>query len=168
MNWRRIAIVSVSVAALSGPLWSVEAAMLEPDVCDGLKAEQEKIGGKRLRDAMEKGPEWAKANLASSEINVVRRFIELEEQVLFRCPRPKPVKAAQPPGEKAPAGEQAAGKAAPKSQTKSQTKSDTKSETKSETKAQPKTEGTTKPAPKPIPKPKHNDAFVPPPKKPAD
>ena len=38
-----------------------------------------------VRDRMAKGPSWAKANLAADKIDEVRRLIELDEQLLFRC-----------------------------------------------------------------------------------
>ena len=34
---------------------------------------------------MGKGPEWAKVNLAPEKLEQIRRLIELDEQLLFRC-----------------------------------------------------------------------------------
>ncbi len=44
---------------------------------------------------MAQKPEWARANLSSDRLKRIARWIELEEQVLFRCPRPKPAKAPE-------------------------------------------------------------------------
>src|SRR5205814_1292367 len=35
--------------------------------------------------SMGKGPEWAKVNLAPEKLEQIRRLIELDEQLLFRC-----------------------------------------------------------------------------------
>ena len=154
MKWR--SVVLVSVFSLAGPVGSTEAAMLDKEICDGFKSEQERLGGKRLRDAMEKGPEWAKVNLPAAGMDDVRRYIELEEQVLFRCPRPKPVKPAKP--------------AAATVDAEGEEKPVRKAVPKASAKAMPATE--TAPAaeakPKPKAKPKANDAYVPAAKKPAE
>ena len=39
-----------------------------------------------VRDSMANGPEWAAANLPPTRLNDVKRLIELDELVMFRCP----------------------------------------------------------------------------------
>ena len=93
----------VTIAAI-GTLPFVQAARAVPldiETCDKLvqqEAELERLG---VRNALAKGPQWAKQNLSSDQIELVRRLIEIEEQVAFRCLRTKPLPAsslvAQPP-----------------------------------------------------------------------
>ncbi|MFZ4806942.1 MAG: hypothetical protein ACOYLQ_06750 [Hyphomicrobiaceae bacterium] len=160
----------LSTLALALPPGGAWAAKLDPEACNKLKAEQAELAPKRLREAVEKGPAWTKANLPGVDPEVVRRYIDLEEQLLFRCPLPKPVrdKAAvhavpppedsdgeakpAPPAKKKPAAEPA----------KKTAKADT------EAKGDPNPEAPVKPKPKPQPKPKPADAFVAPPKKAAE
>ncbi len=145
------------------------AAKLDPEACSKLKAEQAELAPKRLREAVEKGPVWTKANLPGVDPEAVRRYIDLEEQLLFRCPLPKPVRdkaavhAAPPPDDSdgeakaAPAKKKAAAEPAKKA-----AKADT------ESKGDAGSEAPVKPKPKPQPKPKSADAFVAPPKKAAE
>lgn len=62
------------------------AAALDPDSCAKLKTEQETMEKAGLKDEVAKGPEWAKANLPPEKLNDIKRWIEVDEQLLFRCP----------------------------------------------------------------------------------
>jgi hypothetical protein len=63
----------------------VHATPLDPDTCGKLKVEREGLEQAGARSNMAKGPEWAKANLAADKLEQIRRLIELEGQLLFRC-----------------------------------------------------------------------------------
>jgi hypothetical protein len=62
-----------------------QAASLDKDVCAKLKDEQAQLEQAGLRATIAKGPGWAKGNLAPDKILQVRRLIEVDEQLLFRC-----------------------------------------------------------------------------------
>ena len=62
------------------------AAPLDPDSCARLKTEQEDLEKREVRANMAKGPDWAKANLAPEKLSEIKRMIDLDEQLLFRCP----------------------------------------------------------------------------------
>jgi len=78
---RSLLLLGAAVLALA----RVHAAPLDADSCAQLKIEhsQLELGGVEMD--MANGPEWAKANLAPEKLERIRRFIELKEQVLFRC-----------------------------------------------------------------------------------
>lgn len=84
-----------------------QAAPLEPAACADLKAEKIKLATDALKAEMAHGAEWAKSNLAAERLSEIRALIELEEQIAFRCPNPKPpaqpkaAAAANPSGETA-------------------------------------------------------------------
>lgn len=63
----------------------VHAAPLDKEECAKLKGEQAQLEQGGVRASMGRGPEWAKANLAPEKLEQVRRIIELDEQLLFRC-----------------------------------------------------------------------------------
>lgn len=63
-----------------------EGAALDPESCARLKTEQETLEKAGLKEIAAKGPDWAKANLAAEKINEIKRWIEVDEQLLFRCP----------------------------------------------------------------------------------
>jgi len=98
-----LAVVLVALARAS-------AAPLDADTCAKLKAEQTQLEDAGAGHNMAKGPQWAKANLAPDKIEQVRRLIELEELLLFRCtgrslvtlppePDPDPAAASAEPAE---------------------------------------------------------------------
>ncbi len=61
------------------------ATRLDKSACNDLKTELAGVVASGARDDMERGPEWAKANLAPAKLADVRRLIELEQQLEFRC-----------------------------------------------------------------------------------
>src|SRR5262245_37441091 len=61
------------------------ATQLDKESCTKLKSEQVQLEKDGARSSLGKGPDWAKANLAPEKIEHVRRLIEVDEQLLFRC-----------------------------------------------------------------------------------
>jgi hypothetical protein len=91
--------------ALVVVLAQARAAPLDADTCAKLEGEQEQLEGLGVEKEMAKGPAWAKANLAPEKLAQVRRFIELEELILFRCRR-KSLVTLPPEPEAAAGGDQ--------------------------------------------------------------
>ena len=77
--------LALSLAALLLALPGALAAPLEKDDCDKLKLEQGHLEQEGVRANMAKGPEWAKGNLKPEQLEQVRRVIEVDGQLLFRC-----------------------------------------------------------------------------------
>lgn len=61
------------------------ATPLDVTACDAATLEQGQMSD--LPMVLERGPEWGKANLPQSELLRVARWIELQEQLSFRCGR---------------------------------------------------------------------------------
>jgi hypothetical protein len=61
------------------------AAKLDKTACNDLNAELAGVVGAGARADMERGPAWAMANLPPERLANIRRLIELEEQLEFRC-----------------------------------------------------------------------------------
>jgi hypothetical protein len=105
------AALVLATAARSSPLGK--------DGCAQLKVEQGDLERAGTRASMSKGPQWAKSNLEPAKLEQVRRLLEIDEQLLFRCggrslvnlPKdPDPDPAAREPGDnaaKAPAAAKA-------------------------------------------------------------
>ena len=95
---------------------AARAAQLDKDGCAKLKTEQGQLEHAGTRGSMAKGPEWAKANLAPDKLDQIRRLIEVDEQLLFRCHGRPLVNLPKDPTDPDPAarepGTDAAGKAA--------------------------------------------------------
>src|SRR5437762_6022113 len=77
--------ISLVIAALLLQAPATRAAQLDKDRCAKLKTEQAQLEQGGTRGSMGKGPEWAKVNLPPDKLEQIRRLIELDEQLLFRC-----------------------------------------------------------------------------------
>src|SRR5215510_7621302 len=122
--WPRITGIGALLGALSWALGGAAAAALDQEACARLKTELLQLELAGVRVSMAKGPDWAKANLATDKLDQIKRLLEVEEQILFRCQGkplvvlPEGVDAEPPPPperkEAAPAKPAADGKAAAK------------------------------------------------------
>ncbi len=81
-----VAGVLLAATLIAFPPDASEGAALDPESCARLKTEQETLDKAGLKDIAAKGPDWAKANLPAEKVNEIRRWIEVDEQLLFRCP----------------------------------------------------------------------------------
>src|SRR5262245_48537064 len=101
---RRASSLVMAALLLQAPV--SRAAQLDKDACTKLKSEQVQLEKDGARDGLGRGPDWAKANLGPDKIEQLRRLIEVDEQLLFRCGgRPLVVLPSDPdaaPGEGAP------------------------------------------------------------------
>jgi len=61
------------------------AAPLTPEACATLKTEYDGLVTGGAKADMERGPDWAKANLAPERLGRIERLIAVEEQLSFRC-----------------------------------------------------------------------------------
>jgi hypothetical protein len=75
------ALLAACVVAASG----VSAEPLDKEACERLQAEKQTLVVLGVDKEFARGPEWAKANLAQSELNLLKRYIDLDEQLKFRC-----------------------------------------------------------------------------------
>ena len=96
MGLRPIALAAV--LTVSGP------ALAEPlgkEACEGLVAEQQVLIAAGVKDDFAKGADWGKANLKSVRLAEVSRYLDVEEQLSFRCGLAK-VRYSLPPDEETP------------------------------------------------------------------
>jgi len=73
------------LAVFTMAMVQARAAPLDADTCAKLLEEHGQLEQAGVEADMAKGPEWAKANLIPEKIERIRRFIEVEGQLLFRC-----------------------------------------------------------------------------------
>jgi hypothetical protein len=72
-------------AALSVVASHAIAAPLDPEACTTLKTEYDSLVAGGAKSDMDRGPEWAKANLAPDRLGKIERLIAVGEQLSFRC-----------------------------------------------------------------------------------
>ncbi|HEU0158795.1 MAG TPA: hypothetical protein VFR00_05765 [Hyphomicrobiaceae bacterium] len=61
------------------------AATLDQEACARLKTELLQLELAGTRNNMGKGPDWAKGNLSADKLLQIKRLLDVEEQLLFRC-----------------------------------------------------------------------------------
>ena len=130
--------------ALSG---GAPAAPLDEQTCQQLKREVGDLEGIGARANLAKGPAWGKSNLSSAQLEQVKKLIEIEETVAFRCPRPKPVPEVQAGAVPAKAKAKQPPKGAPKAKAQAPVK-DAATPAQSKAQAKPKANAGVNPAPK--------------------
>ncbi len=82
---RCLAAIAICIPGLAFGLPAAVAAPLGKEECDKLQVEQTELTAAGVRAQLDRGPEWGKANLPPDRLQVVQRFIAVEEQLNFRC-----------------------------------------------------------------------------------
>jgi hypothetical protein len=72
-------------AAVLLAAWPAVGAPLEPEACATLKSEHGDLVAGGAKSDMDRGPDWAKANLSPERLGKIERLIAVEEQLSFRC-----------------------------------------------------------------------------------
>lgn len=103
---RQALAVSISaVAAFAGSASVAVAEPLDKESCANLQIERKKLLTREMQAALEHGPDWVKDHLDDESIGKVRRFLSVEEQIVFRCRgggvAKVPAKATETPPENA-------------------------------------------------------------------
>jgi hypothetical protein len=100
---RFIAMVLVT-ASFTLPRASAIAAPLDKESCLNLQSERAKLLTPQMQAALERGPDWVKDHLDSTDLEKVREFLAVEEKIEFRCrgggvakPAPSPAAAETVP-----------------------------------------------------------------------
>lgn len=70
------------MAVLTGP---AAADPLDAESCKKLQTERQGLAAQGVEKNLEKGADWAKANLKVADIVLVKRYLDLYEQLKFRC-----------------------------------------------------------------------------------
>ncbi|MGQ0673054.1 MAG: hypothetical protein ACT4N2_09285 [Hyphomicrobium sp.] len=86
MRARTAPLVVLALAlALLAVRDDASATRLGKEACDALRTEETGLVTAGVKTEMEKGPDWAKSNLAPDRLQQIARLIEVEEQLSFRC-----------------------------------------------------------------------------------
>ena len=83
---RQALAVLLSVAGpFAGTVAVAIAEPLDKESCANLQVERKKLLTREMQAALEHGPDWVKDHLDDESIGKVRRFLSVEEQIVFRC-----------------------------------------------------------------------------------
>ena len=75
----------LALALLAGSLVAALAAKLDKTACNELSTELAGIVASGVRGDMGRGPDWAQSNLPPERLRSIRRMLEVEQQLEFRC-----------------------------------------------------------------------------------
>jgi hypothetical protein len=104
-----VLVLGLSLAVFGSPAYAVPLA---PEDCVRSQSELFTLERSGVPADMSRGADWARGNLEPERLKRIARFIELQEYILFRCPRPKP--PPQPESAGSPQSRDADGSAAEK------------------------------------------------------
>jgi hypothetical protein len=80
--------IAVALVAVSMTVWFGVTAMSEPldrDACLKLQGERQKLLTREMQAALDRGPDWVKDHLDPADIEKVRKFLDVEAMIEFRC-----------------------------------------------------------------------------------
>jgi hypothetical protein len=63
-------------------------APLDKSACAKLAVDMQNMKALDIDKLMEKGPAWAASHLPAAELSLIRQYIDLDEQMRFRCAAP--------------------------------------------------------------------------------
>jgi hypothetical protein len=81
---RFIAMVLVT-ASFALPRASAIAEPLDKESCLDLQGQRAKLLTPQMQAALDRGPDWVKDHLDSTDLEKVREFLSVEEKIEFRC-----------------------------------------------------------------------------------
>ncbi len=81
---RLIAMAFIASGSALAPAVAL-AAPLDKEQCANLQSERKKLLTPEMQSALERGPDWVKDHLDPTKIEQVRRFLSIEEMLVFRC-----------------------------------------------------------------------------------
>jgi len=88
-GFRKIAFLALPcgmiVAAVLSP---VSAAPMDKGGCAKLAQDMQNMKALDVDKLMENGPNWAVAHLSQADLTLIRQYIDLDEQMKFRCSAP--------------------------------------------------------------------------------
>jgi len=64
------------------------AAPLDKNTCAKLALDMQNMKALDIDKLMEKGPAWAASHLPAADLSLIRQYIDLDEQMRFRCAAP--------------------------------------------------------------------------------
>ena len=86
LNFLRYVTAGVaSVVILMTGAGPADARPLKKEACDALVNERKELATRGAEKAIVNGPEWTRANMSAQTMGHVRRYLEVEEMLLFRC-----------------------------------------------------------------------------------
>ena len=80
--------IAVPLVAVSMTVWFGVTARAEPldrESCLKLQGERQNLLTREMQAALDRGPDWVKDHLDPADIEKVRKFLDVEAMIEFRC-----------------------------------------------------------------------------------
>lgn len=79
------ATIALSASLTSVAATTANAAPLDPLACEQLQHKMDALRNVGIEADMAQGPAWARANLTPGRLQLISEYIEIDEQLNFRC-----------------------------------------------------------------------------------
>jgi hypothetical protein len=86
-GWGGLAFAAAFAVLPILPLRTI-AAPLDKATCAKLAVDMQNMKALEIDKLMEKGPAWAASHLPAADLSLIRQYIDLDEQMRFRCAAP--------------------------------------------------------------------------------
>lgn len=80
--------LAAALTALSFPVVDAWCAPLDKAACAKVAQDMQNLKALDVDKLMENGPSWAVSHLSPADMSLVRQYIDLDEQMKFRCSAP--------------------------------------------------------------------------------
>lgn len=91
------ALIFVCLPICAAPYVEAVAEPLDKESCVHLQSERRQMLSPDMQKALDQGPDWVKSHLDEPDIDRVRQFLTIEEEIEFRCRGGGVAKAALKP-----------------------------------------------------------------------
>lgn len=81
-------LIGAAACAVLALVFPAFAAPLDKNACAKLTQDIQNMKMLDVDKMMEKGPAWAASHLSPADLSLVRQYIDLDEQLKFRCSAP--------------------------------------------------------------------------------
>lgn len=86
MIYARVVLIGSVLVIATGAAAIAEAQRVDANACKAFEAEKVQLETTNIAEDIERGAEWAQANLSPERLRQVARYIFLQEKLTFQCP----------------------------------------------------------------------------------
>ena len=92
----------LACAFITAGTGSLSANPLDEATCERLRSERKALSVLGIDKFFDQGADWVSGNLTAADLNLVKRYVNVFEQLKFRCPAQRVAKAKAKPAYRGP------------------------------------------------------------------
>jgi hypothetical protein len=86
MIYARVVLIGSVLVIATGMATTAKAQRVDANACKAFEEEKAQLETTNIAEDIERGAEWAQANLSPERLRQVARYIFLQEKLTFQCP----------------------------------------------------------------------------------